>query len=116
MPASATKRDALALTYARDGFALLEAAYDPRSPHWLRELPALQTLRVVLLQNYTRTVGRDGRPAVARRAKAEDGGDGLPPGHADRRPRPVAVGAPRARSGRPHAASGEDAHGRLLLR
>jgi transposase len=81
MPACATKRDQLALAYARDGFALLSAVYDPCSEPWLRELPAVQTLRTVLLQNYTRTTARGGREAVARRTKAEEGGDGLPPGH-----------------------------------
>jgi transposase len=82
MPASQTKRDQLALTYGRDGFALLEAVYDPRSPYWLRQLPAVQVLRVVLLQNYTRTTDAKGKEVVKRREKrTEDGGDGLPPGH-----------------------------------
>jgi hypothetical protein len=79
LPASKTKRDALALDYARDGYALLGAVYDPRSPAWLRELPAVQTLRTVLIQNYTRTVSGE-REVVKRREKQEDGGDGLPPG------------------------------------
>jgi hypothetical protein len=81
MPSFATKRDQLALTYARDGFALLSAVYDPRFEPWLRELPAVQTLRTVLLQNYTRTTTRSGREVVARRTRTEEGGDGLPPGH-----------------------------------
>jgi transposase len=81
MPGSAAKRDRLALDCGRDGFALLEAVYDPRSPHWLRELPAVQTLRVVLLQNYTRTTGPGGRLTAARRTSREEGGDGLAPGH-----------------------------------
>jgi transposase len=82
MPSSQAKRDQLALTYGRDGFALLQAAYEPRSPQWLRELPAVQTLRTVLLQNYTRaTTGKGGREVVARRGRSEEGGEGLPPGH-----------------------------------
>jgi transposase len=81
MPSSKTKRDQLALTYARDGFALLAAVYDVRSPRWLRELPAVQALRTVLLQNYTRTTDTRGREQVKRRERTEDGGDGLPPGH-----------------------------------
>jgi transposase len=52
MPASKTKQDALALDYARDGFALLSAVYAPGQPAWLRELPAVQVLRQVLVQNY----------------------------------------------------------------
>jgi len=79
LPTSKTKKDALILDYARDGFALLGAVYAPGQPGWLRELPAVQTLRLVLLQNYTRTV-RGGREVVKRREKTEDGGDGLPPG------------------------------------
>ena len=82
MPSSKTKRDQLAAVYARDGHALLEAVYDPRSPTWLRELAAVQTLRVVLLQNYVVTVDARGREVIRRREKStEQGGDGLPPGH-----------------------------------
>jgi len=79
LPTSKTKKDALILDYARDGFALLGAVYAPGQPGWLRELPAVQTLRLVLLQNYTRTAS-GGREVVKRREKNEDGGDGLPPG------------------------------------
>ncbi len=81
MPTSQAKRDQLALAYGRDGHALLAAIYDRRSPGWLAELPAVQTLRVVLLQNYTVTVDARGREVVRRREKASQGGDGLPPGH-----------------------------------
>jgi IS5 family transposase len=79
MPASKTKQDALALDYARDGFALLGALYAPGQPGWLRELPAAQVLRTVLLQNYTRTTARSGREVIKRREKTDEGGDGLPP-------------------------------------
>jgi hypothetical protein len=81
MPSSQTKRDQLAIVYARDGYALLAAVYDHRSPAWLREIAAVQTLRVVLLQNYTITVDAKGREVIKRREKQSDGGDGLPPGH-----------------------------------
>ncbi|MFF3959406.1 hypothetical protein ACFYY1_40410 [Streptomyces sp. NPDC001890] len=40
----------------------------------------MQTLRIVLVQNYTRTPGGGGRLRIRRRERAEDGGDGLPPG------------------------------------
>ena len=79
MPASKTKQNALALDYARDGFALVSAVYAPGQPTWLRELPAVQVLRTVLLQNYTRTTSRGGREVIKRREKEADGGDGLPP-------------------------------------
>ncbi|MGH3289955.1 MAG: transposase, partial [Streptosporangiaceae bacterium] len=80
-PASEAKRDELAITYARDGYALLEAVYDRSAPAWLRELPAVDVLRRVLLQNYTRVISKDGREVIKRREK-EPEGDGLPPGHA----------------------------------
>jgi transposase len=80
-PASQARRDELALAYARDGYALLEAVYDSAAPAWLRELPAVDVLRRVLLQNYTRTITGDGREVIRRREKEPDG-DGLPPGHA----------------------------------
>jgi transposase len=79
-PTSQARRDELAIAYARDGYALLEAVYDPQAPAWLRELPPVDILRQVLLQNYTRTTGSNGREVIKRREKAPDG-DGLPPGH-----------------------------------
>jgi len=80
-PASQARRDELAVAYARDGYALLEAAYDSSAPGWLRELPAVDVLRRVLLQNYTRVITGDGREVIRRRDKEPDG-DGVPPGHA----------------------------------
>ena len=80
LPASQAGRDELALAYARDGYALVEAVYDRAAPAWLRELPAVDVLRRVLLQNYTRTIAEDGREVIRRREKEPDG-DGLPPGH-----------------------------------
>jgi transposase len=79
-PVTEKKRNELAVAYGRDGFALLEAVYGSQSPAWLRELPAVETLRRVLLQNYARTVRADGTEVVRRREKEPDG-DGLPPAH-----------------------------------
>ena len=79
-PASQAKQDELAIAYARDGYALLEAVYGKTAPGWLRELPAVEVLRRVLLQNYTRAI-TDGKEVIKRREK-EPEGDGLPPGHA----------------------------------
>jgi transposase len=79
-PASQARRDELAIAYARDGYALLEAVGDSAAPAWLREIPAVDVLRRVLLQNYTRTITEDGREVIRRREKEPDG-DGLPPGH-----------------------------------
>ncbi len=69
-PASQAQRDKLAIAYARDGYALLEAVYAPSSPAWLREIPAVETLRQVLLQNYTRIIGPGGREVVRRRRRS----------------------------------------------
>ena len=80
-PQSEAKREELAIACARDGYALLEAVYDLSAPSWLRELPAVDVLRRVLLQNYTRTITGHGREVIRRREKEPDG-DGLPPGHA----------------------------------
>ncbi|MGH3225086.1 MAG: transposase [Streptosporangiaceae bacterium] len=79
-PASAARREELAIAYARDGYALLEAVYGSAAPAWLRELPAVDVLRRVLVQNYTRTI-TGGKEVIKRREK-EPEGDGLPPGHA----------------------------------
>jgi len=80
-PVSQAKQDELAVAYARDGYALLEAVYAASSPAWLRELPAVDVLRRVLVQNYARTITGNGREVIKRREK-EPEGDGLPPGHA----------------------------------
>src|SRR6266498_4082342 len=77
LPTSQVKRAELAVAYGQDGFALLAAVYSAAAPGWLRELPAVEVLRVVLLQNYTRTITSDGREVVRRR---EASTAGLPPG------------------------------------
>ena len=79
-PASKAKQDELAIAYARDGYALLEAVYGSSSPAWLGQVPAVDVLRRVLLQNYTRVIHGDGREVIRRREREPDG-DGLPPGH-----------------------------------
>ena len=80
-PGPQAARDELAIAYARDGYALLAAVYDRSAQAWLRELPPVDVLRRVLLQNYTRIITQDGREVIRRREK-EPEGDGLPPGHA----------------------------------
>jgi hypothetical protein len=44
--------DALAATIGADGAHLLTTIYGPTAPGWLREVPAVQTLRCMWLQNY----------------------------------------------------------------
>ena len=79
-PASQAKRDELAIVYARDGHRLLQAVSNQDAPAWLRQVPAVDVLRQVLVQNYARTLTSNGREVITRREKAPDGG-GLPPGH-----------------------------------
>ncbi|HEY7062124.1 MAG TPA: IS1182 family transposase [Chloroflexota bacterium] len=55
LPDKPAAREALALAVGADGYALLQALRDPDAPPWLREIPAAAMLRLVWLQNYTRT-------------------------------------------------------------
>jgi len=75
LPGSDTARRKLAVQYGRDGYHLLEAVYTPGAPGWLRELPAVQALRRVWIQQYYRSGGH-GEKAEQREA----GEHGLPPG------------------------------------
>jgi len=79
-PGSPARGDELAVGYARGGCALLEAVDDRAAPPGLRERPAVDVLRRVLVQNCTRTI--TGGTEVIRRREKEPEGDGLPPGHA----------------------------------
>jgi len=51
-PLTEAERDGLAATIGADGRHLLTVVYGPEAPGWLREVPAVQTLRQVWLQNY----------------------------------------------------------------
>jgi len=53
LPESQADRQAYAELIGTDGNGLLTALYATTAPAWLRELPAVQTLRQVWLQNYT---------------------------------------------------------------
>jgi transposase len=70
LPRDEAARVALAETIGTDGQRLLDAIYAPTSPGWLRQVPAVETLRRVWLQQYHPT--SEG-PAGWRRA------DDLPP-------------------------------------
>jgi hypothetical protein len=50
LPASKAARESLALTIGADGYALLRGIYAVSTPIWLREVPAVQTLRQVWIQ------------------------------------------------------------------
>ena len=76
LPTAQAKRTELALACARDGSALVEACHRADAPGWVREVEAVGVLRVVLLQNYPRTVTETGTEVARREAER----DGLPPG------------------------------------
>jgi transposase len=77
LPKAEAARAALAVTVGTDGFALLEAVHDPDAPAWLWQVPAVQILRAVWVQQYYRD--QDG---LRWRGKGE-----LPPGA-------LAIGSP----------------------
>ena len=52
LPAGRTERCALAETIGADGFELLERIYAPSTPSWLREVPAVEKLRQVWVQQF----------------------------------------------------------------
>lgn len=52
LPPGRPERYALAETIGADGFRLLETIYDPTAPVWLREVPAVEVLRRVWLQQF----------------------------------------------------------------
>ena len=52
LPKSKRKRTERAILYGEDGFRLLNAIFDDASPAWLRQIPAVETLRRVWIQQY----------------------------------------------------------------
>jgi transposase len=78
LPGSQAGRQELMVRYGRDGYFLLEQVHRPGAPAWLRELPAIQALRRIWVQQFYREVS-GGRQEVRRREKLPEG-DGLPPG------------------------------------
>jgi transposase len=57
LPAATAARETLALTIGADGYALLAVIYAASAPRWLREVPAVQTLRQVWVQQYQLVAG-----------------------------------------------------------
>jgi transposase len=55
LPKDEAKRHELALIFAFDGYRLLDAIYHPTALAWLRELPAVETLRQVWIQQFYRS-------------------------------------------------------------
>ncbi len=52
LPKSEGDRLALAEQIGEDGKKVLTAVFDPLAPDWLREIPAIQVLRRIWVQNY----------------------------------------------------------------
>jgi transposase len=71
LPPEKPARDTLATQSSMDGRQLLGAIYDPATPAWLREVPAIQTLRQVWFQQFY--ASPDDQPVRWRHA------DDLPP-------------------------------------
>ena len=71
LPPAKPARDTLAMQIGMDGRQLLGAIDDPATPAWLREVPAIQTLRQVWLQQFY--ASPDDQPVRWRHA------DDLPP-------------------------------------
>jgi transposase len=70
LPTKAAERDALVQAVGDDGHALLQALFAPTAPPWLREIPTVNRLRQIWLQQYV--VDESGL-----RWRTEE--DGLPP-------------------------------------
>lgn len=71
LPDDEVEREALGEVIGRDGHHLLKAVYGPLVPLWLREVPAVEILRRVWIQQYY----TEGESVRWRKPKAE----GLPP-------------------------------------
>jgi transposase len=75
LPGSKAGRAELALQYGRDGYWLLEQSYSAAAPPWARDLPAVQALRLIWVQQFARHSGPGGEKVIWREDE-----HGLPPG------------------------------------
>jgi transposase len=76
LPSDNAKRRRLAVQTGVDGFRLLHAVADTQAPAWLRQIPAVDILRHIWIQQYV--VDESGREVTWRDADTH----GLPPGRA----------------------------------
>jgi transposase len=79
LPAGKAERDKRTIEYARDGYALVAACYEDTAPAWAREIPAVQVLRTVLVQNFRLDRDGQGREVIRRREPGLE--SGVPPAH-----------------------------------
>ncbi len=108
LPQAKTARAALAATVGADGFALLDAVHTADAPPWLRQVPSVQTLRAVWIQQYYRD-----RQGLRWRGKGEVPPAALAPSTARMTPTPAtgsnagwAAAATRPTSPRPASPTG----------
>ncbi|GJG88102.1 hypothetical protein tb265_32830 [Gemmatimonadetes bacterium T265] len=80
LPAGEAALQAYAEQIGRDGHALLAAVAAPGAPTWLRELPAVETLRRVWVQNFAAEhTGRSGRTPGGSTVVWRTTAEGFPP-------------------------------------
>jgi hypothetical protein len=74
LPDSPARRAGLAVRYGQDGYWLLRQVHGPDAPGWLRDLPAVQALRRIWIQQFCLDAAAGGEKVIWR-------GDeqGLPP-------------------------------------
>jgi hypothetical protein len=60
--------------YGQDGYHLLRQVHGPDAPVWLRDLPAVQALRRIWIQQFCLQAGEGGEKVIWRGAE-----QGLPP-------------------------------------
>ena len=77
MPGSKSKRDRLAVVYGQDALRVCRAVTGAGAPAWLREVPAVELLRRMLIQTYYVHTDNRGREVIIRRDPSEHG---VPPG------------------------------------
>jgi len=76
LPDSAAGRAELAVQYGRDGYRLLRQVRSPGAPAWLRDLPAVEALRRIWVQQFCLGHDGEGGEKVIWRGDRQ----GLPPG------------------------------------
>jgi transposase len=80
LPEGRARRDELFLQYGRDGYHLLDQVYAPTTPRWLIDVPAVQVLRRIWVQQFSRQIdGRHGERQEVQRRRPAPEGDGMPP-------------------------------------
>src|SRR5882724_9332228 len=77
LPSGRVERDRLTIEFARDGYQLVSACYQDSAPPWARELPAVQVLRIVLVQGFHLDIDAGGREVIRRREPGLE--SGVPP-------------------------------------